>query len=475
MNSITLNISKNSRRVAKLNTLSPIVNGIGLIFVFIISIITGYASFLVFWLLLFIGTYLAMAKKSADSMLSFNLFSYTFVFYTLYMGVTTLVLVNNPNTDFFYAFDSTKFWARSEGVFTLDEIWHRYSRDAVGFESVGGYRFFYFITLVLSFLSSLIDSNNLFVQKLAIVFVGALGTSYLFLIMKNYVDKYYAYLAILIFGIFSHVSTYSVEFLRDTYIYFFYVLGFYLITVKGSYRSTLWKLFLIAVIVLFIRPEHGAFFLLFIAAHIYLTRNTNKVVFLLSMLMTPLVLYLSTFLINMSVETYSTYEGVRQRVGVESDSLAARFANFPFGIKHIILAFLSQTVGIPFWRYLYYDGTDIASVAYRSHNGWRFMEAISGTVWMFVWGYILFAARHLKSYMKYLPKELIALFAVSVLLLLAGTADINVRRIFCVYPIIYVMAVVIRDNLPKNKRRIIIRNSLFFVVGLYIFYMLIKG
>lgn len=475
MNSLYPNILKHKEKLTRVRSFIPVVLIGGIIFVLGLSFTTGYLSFLILWLLCFGGALLYFSRFSEHSRYLFELFSFAFIFYTLYMGITTYLLVDDPTTDFFYAHDSTKFWIRSEGIASLSELWATFNQNAVGLESVGGFRVFYFMTLVVSYLSSLIDENNIYVQKLAVVFIGALASPYIFMILKKYTDPYYAYLTTLVFIVFSHASTFSVEFLRDSYTYFFYVLGFYLVTVERQSNGILFKLLLISLLVFFIRPEHGVFFLFFVAAFVYLNKRTNKLAFAFAILMMPALLYLSSYLVSMSLETYSTYDDVRQRVGESTDSLAARFANYPFGVKHLILAFLSQTTGVPFWRYLFYDGSDIASVAYKSHNGWRFMEAISGTLWIFVWGYIIYAVRRYRVYLKQLPREITVLCLVAFLLLLAGTADINVRRIFCVYPILYTVAVLIRYRLPKNARRLVIQNSFLVIVGLYVIYFMLKG
>lgn len=466
---------KYQRKTRKIRSLYPFVPILGLAFVIGLSLLTGYFSFFFFWIILFSGAFWHLSTFRLHFKYLFELFAFAFVFFTIYMGVTTYSLIEDPNFDFFYANDSTKFWERSKDIYSFEEIKRRIRENITGLDGIGRYPVFYIITLIVSYFSSFIDSTNLYVQKLPIVFVGALSAPYIFIILRKYTDVYYAYIATLIFIIFSHVSTYSVEFLRDNYTYFFYVLGFYLVTIKPRDKGTMFKLILLLLFTFFTRPEHGAFFTFFILAYIYINKKSNKMLYLLGILSIPLILYLSASLISMSLDTYATYEDVRERVGEGTDSLATKFAGFPFGIKHFILAFLSQTVGVPFWRFLFYDGVDIASNAYKSHNLWRFMEAISGTLWMLVWGYILFAFKKYKIFLKILPKEIIVLSVIAFLLLLAATADINVRRIFCVYPILYTLAVMVRYQLPKNKRVKIIKNSLMVIGLLYLMYFLLKG
>ena len=462
------------RTLSFIRTAFPFVSILGAVYVLALTYLTGFLSISIFWFGLYFSVYFGVAR-SKESKFLFELFAFPFIFYTIYMSVTTYVLVDNPETDFFYAIDSTKFWVRSQEGTSITNIWNAFKEKAVGLESVGGFRFFYLITLVTSFLSGLIDQNNIYVQKLIIVFVGSIASPFIYLVLRKYTNSCYAYLSTLLFVIFSHASTFSVEFLRDIYVYFFYVIGAYLVAIKGGEKVTLFKLLVIALLVFFTRPEHGVFFLMFVGAYVYLNRRSNRLLFAFLLILTPAILYLSSFLISMSLETYSNYDEIRQRVGDSTDSLAARFARFPFGIKHIILAFLSQTVGIPFWRYLSYEGNDLTSVAARSHNGWRFMEAISGTWWIFVWGYVVYAFKKGNFLKKHVPNEILVLLVVAIGLLLAATADVNVRRIFCVYPLIFFVAAIVRYNSNPSNRSSVIRGSFFFIIFMYLVYFVLKG
>src|SRR5690606_2402829 len=130
--------SEVSASTLKVRILFPIVVIVGVVFVLMLSLVTGFLSFTVFWLVGLAGAFL-LCSRFSNSKYLFELFCFAYVFYTIYMGITTYVLIDNPERDFFFAFDSTKFWARSQNVDSLSDLWTKFDENAVGFESIGGY------------------------------------------------------------------------------------------------------------------------------------------------------------------------------------------------------------------------------------------------------------------------------------------------------------------------------------------------
>ncbi|MCH5598728.1 hypothetical protein [Niabella ginsengisoli] len=153
------------------------------------------------------------------------------------------------------------------------------------------------------------------------------------------------------------------------------------------------------------------------------------------------VIFFTSSLLNSLVETTETYEGLRNKSSAESTARA--FARLPVGIKQVALAVNSQIApAVPIWRNWSGDISKINNYGGFNLRGyytpWRFMEGVGAIFNIFMWSFIIagFRRKNIRSRI-FQHKEVIYLFFVALLLLLLATSDINVRRIFCVYPILF--------------------------------------
>lgn len=424
------------------------------------------------WIIFFLlGCYLTN-KLSADKE-SLRLFGFSYSIYTLYMVLTNYILVQDPYVDFFYAIDSTKFWRNSAHVDSFNSLITQFRDNASGYGSTREYRLFNFICLVVAYLSSFLGENHVLIQKYQCVFLGALSMPLIYLVLLKYTNnKEYSLKATKLFALFSFVSTFAVVYSRDIHIYYFYTLAFYLVVCRLEKPSTMWYLLVLIPTTFFFRFEHGIFISLFAFVFIFASPNKYFKYYLPIVVLIPIFLALGSRFFFFALESYDSYSQRRIDAAGDTDSLAVVFSNFPFGIKQLLLAFIGQTTPLPFWRFFGFGVTDSNSVAAQSHHILRFMEGISGFLWPFVWGVILYGVT--KGASVKIPKELKVLFAVAILLLLVTTADIHVRRIFAVYPITFAVASLLYYNFSKSERFQAISQSLVFMILLYSVYFLIK-
>jgi hypothetical protein len=431
-------------------------------------------SILFIWALFgYIGIKLSRRLDKTERVKLVELFIFSFCFYTVYMLITNYILVKNPTSDFFYAIDSTKFWKNAKAADNIDDIFNQFKRSATGWGGSQEYRLFNFMCLVLAYIASFIGENHIVIQKLQGVFLGALSIPYIFLILKKFTDSNYSYKCTLFFSVFSLVSTFAVVFSRDITVYFIYTLATYLFIFREKEIRNLIFLIILVPITYFIRFEHGIFLCSYVAAYLYMIRERNKKVIIPIIFLIPVAIYLAVPFASVVLSTYSNYSDKTQEAAGETDSLAAAFGKLPFGIKQIFLGFLSQTAPIPFWRNLVYSGTDVSSVPARSHTYLRFMESLSGTAWIYVWGIIIINTT--KSIFWSISKELKLLLAISIVLILATTADIQVRRVFCVYPSIFIFSMVVFYQRTLSRRKVSLIRITSFIIILYSVYIVLKS
>ncbi|WP_343539391.1 hypothetical protein [Sphingobacterium thalpophilum] len=401
------------------------------------------------------------------------LFTSTYSLYTIYLIVTNYVLVRDPNFDFFYAIDSIKFWRNSEYVSSVTDLIDKYQSNISKYGGTYEYRLFNLLCLVIAYLSSFFGENSVLIQKFQCVFFGALSMPLIYGIILHYTKSIkYSFNATLIFAIFSFVSTFSIVFSRDIHVYFLYTLATYLVIYGIGRPRTLVYLLLLVPITFFIRFEHGIFIAVFAWAFMYLSPKRYLKYYMPFLVSIPILIVIGSRFLFFALDTYDSYSQSRMDAAGETDSLAVMFSNFPIGIKQLLLAFISQTAPLPFWRNLGFGEIDSKSVAAQTHHILRFMEGISGTVWIGVWGIIFYGA--FKKYAYLITKEMRVLFLISLMLILATTADIHVRRVFAVYPIIFAVASIFYFSFSKEQRTAAISRSVLFIIILYTVYFLIK-
>ncbi|WP_348823531.1 hypothetical protein [Flavobacterium aestuarii] len=358
---------------------------------------------------------------------------------------------------------------------SLEDVWDKFNTVET---AVLRYKLFNFISIFAAYLSQLTDENNILVQKLQSVFLGAFSMPYIYLMLKKYINKEKAYTYTLFFAVFSFVCIYSVVFNRDPHVYFLYTLGSYLIVYHKEKKYVLLKLFFIMILLIGFRIEHALFFITFLVTHIFIVTKKNRTFIIIGGTAVVLVFsVLFPLLIAKYDENTEAYQNQTERVERKEVSFGAAFANLPPGIKQTLMMINGQIApAVPFWRGWFIEGSNLVKVKHTQegyYTPWRFMESIAAIVWIYIWGFLIYGF-YRKLY-KIVKVELLILFGIAILLLLLSSSSINTRRIYCVFPVMFVVAMIFYEKIDSAIRKKIVNWITLFFITIYSAYFAIKG
>lgn len=425
-----------------------------------VTMFYGYLSILIWGLLWYALGHSIISVSNIKQFGARQLFDCFFLIYLLYSFVTDISYVTNPFADFFYAKDSLHFFAHADNLGrqrSLEEIIAISLNDFICADWKG----FSIIIGIVSYISNVIDNNNIFVQKLIIVFFSSLIVPFLFSILSLFSKHAFKYA--LIYGLFSYSLFYSAVLLRDVIVGFLYVAIFLAFFKQKSLRVFFVLLFLSLICFLF-RPEHGYFSLVFVCVYAFLlmTDSNKKGIALPILAVTMILLFISGGVIFSAVEKLRSTATVTEEYSLEgasSSSLGVALLGLPWGVKHIAAGLFSQVLPFPFYAGL--------------EKGFAFITlSIASLFWYFNWVFILLS-RPFQTF-KHLDRNLKYLMLVSLVLILLASTNADTRRIMCVYPVVYVVSVIGFEKLSRlNRVRVFIFGVLVYLVLLLI-YLIIK-
>lgn|GEM_PF-2089406 len=437
----------------------------------------GWYSYIILWFVFLFGSivfFKQFYKKETNYIIPLFLGIYSI--YTLYMNITNVLYVKNPSTDFFMMVDSMKFWKYTDyPLYSFSDIFKYFFADL---NYTSRYALFSLINLFFSFFSQLIDENNILVQKLQSVWIGAFSIPFIYLTFREYFNQKKSFNYSLFFGVFSFVCIYSIVFNRDPHVYLMYVLGTYLVVTHKRNKNLYIKLGVLLILTAGFRLEHGLFFLMFIVGYVYIQskRDKNKIVLLIMMIPIAL-LAMGPFLFSKYQDNTEMYQEQIDRVDRSEASAGAFFSKLPPGAKQIFMGINSQVApAVPFWRTFSakYNGAGALKHPQAGYfNGWRIMEGVAAVVWLYVIGFIIAGVYHKKF--KFVPIELRVILFIGVLLILAASSSINVRRIYCVYPALFITSMYFYNLLSKRQRKQVLNFTTVGLIVIYGLYVSIKG
>lgn len=298
---------------------------------------------------------------------------------------------------------------------------------------------------ILAYLAEhFLDGNNLLLQIEGSVLFGVLTSIMLYKIFLIYFSARKSLKYTLLFSLCSIMFYYSFKYLRDIHITFFYVLSLYVVLRKISVRGIIILLCNI-IIVWQLRLEHGVFLIVFLTYYIFNAIKKNVLVTVLFFVIVA-VIFLIYFIdvYDSIMNSMANYE-VRSNLGdgLKENSFGAFIYKFPSPIKEILLVINSQIQPFPSWHLLA-DCTNIYSVLVS------LVEIVRGIFWfvivssIFIW---LFAYKKLKK----VPLNFKYLMLIVLVFLFANTSNMTERRLICVYPMIFLLYVWLKEKVIQYK------------------------
>lgn len=364
--------------------------------------------------------------------------------------------------------DEYKFWILTETLkesTSITQLIRDCFIDRIHIENEG----YIFYIGVLAYVSEVFfDGNHLFVQYLGSVFFGALLSIVIYKILLLYFDSKKCVNYTLLYSLLSIVFPFGLALLRDVHIAFFYAVSIYVVLQRFSLRG-LFILVLNVLILWQLRFEHGLFAVVFIAYYLYerVKRNILLVILLaISVLLIFVVYFLDTLLSAQAGMNYYV-EYTNDAVMSKNDSLGSIVYLFPSPLKEIIIVFLSQIQPFPSWAALN-----------NTPNAYATIIASHDVVRTFFW-YIVFYSMVLwipfKKVYKYVPTEFKYLLFITFVFFFLNSSNISPRRIMCLFPIIFLIYVWIKEYCISYSKYFRTNILLAFTyLSLIIVYLVVK-
>ena len=329
----------------------------------------------------------------------------------------------------------------------------------------------YFVFGLIGFMANTyFDGNNVFLQSLHISFLAMLLNLFLYKTLICYTYRTQALRYTLLFAFFSPLFFYSPWILRDVHIAFLYAVGIYLMHTRFSINRLL--LFIPLIIITFeFRLEMGLFYIVMPLHYIYFRGKQHKHYKLLftSLIFIGIgVLGLAlNFLLNSlssaldSFASYSNY--TEENLG---DGLGAMLYELPIGLKQIAITLFSQITPFPAWG-KFLDATTIYEFVIA------FSEFCGAIFWSYLFLFMCFSFTN-KKVRKNLSKENIAILLIAFVFIIGNSSEMNTRRILCIYPLIYIVYINIRQWLPSKKQISYSNSSIALYSALSVIYFFVK-
>ena len=366
--------------------------------------------------------------------------------------------------------DEYKFWMLSEKYahfpsikqVCIDSFTTYYTlRDTRGYVC--------FIGIIANLAERYFDGNNILLQLMGSVLFGAFISVILYRIFLLYFNSQKSFKYALLYSLCSAVAYYSFKYYRDIHIAFFYILSIYVVLNKMSIKGIVILLCNI-IIVWQLRREHGVFLIVFLTYYIFNSIKKNPLVTILFFVILAIVFFV--YFANVFDSIKESMEGYEVRSyladGLKENSFGAVIYRFPSPVKEVFLVINSQIQPFPSWHLLE-DSKNIYSAIVS------LIEIVRGVFWfvivcsIFVW---LFAYKAMKK----VPLNFKYLMFIVLVFLFANTSNMTERRLICVYPIIFLLYVWLKEKVIHYKAYFTTKkNVVYLYISLCLIYVVAKA
>lgn len=321
-----------------------------------------------------------------------------------------------------------------------------------------------FVRYCILFSNNYLDGASVIYLTLINVFWGVLACAAVYRILTMIMPPTKAYRYTLIFALLSPFHIYSTLFVRDIIIAFFYAHAIEIILKTFKLRNLI-LLFLMAFIVWGIRLYSGLFLFSLILYYVFVSFAKTRILryFAISL---SLIMFVAIVPNIKSSAVYASSSDQLERSKAFSDEhssesgLSRSLEKLPTGAKEISMCLFTQMM--PFPCYIAIPRAETISQLYVS-----IFFGIFGIFWYMVFYGLLFMIFIYSGYKALSFNEYLLLSVIAIFLVL-NLAHVDVRRIMCIYPLIYYLYFKIQIIIKKRKKhKMMVMNKALLV--LYIF------
>ena len=312
-------------------------------------------------------------------------------------------------------------------------------------------------------LSSYIDGELYVTIQNSLILVASLTSViiYKIFVLHNIKNAYRWTLLYSFLSIHFYLSTFIV---RDMPIAFFLILIIYLSFKKNSTNKIVLML-LCALLIGSIRVASGIFALSFIFITLIFKNERNNSITTFIMFIIFLLGVFQAFnysgnvqeIFDRKIEAYNMKESASE----SGQSVVAKFNILPLGIRHLSKALYNQLMPIPSWRHMMYSST-----LPESYNIMNFPTMIATWFRYCMLGFIISGINNKFVRNRIFSNRMLFYnFITGILFLAIQSNSMGHRRMFGVYPIFFLISLLINELYDEKRRKQVMLNStLFFLV-----------
>lgn len=388
-----------------------------------------------------------------------------FIIYTAAAYVSSL---SYDLTRSFIVSDTTKYLGYFLHNTQIDSHWHNLYRCYFQFEDTNGlYEFLLYAISATT--NKYFDGATVYNLTLLQTSFGISAGLALFKILQRYQRLNNSIWYTIIFSFCSSALFFSCVIIRDIIVVAAYTWGFYYY-LKPYKLKNVFILICLTLLAWGIRIYSGLFMLSFVFAYIYINIQNNKWKYVITPIFILLCIIVGIFLLTnnyfeKTMAEIELYSDLSLQSSIEQRGLYNYFFKLPRGLREIGIFLFTQVspfpITIPF----------IGAMTY-SHYFLSTIFSISG-LW-FIISYSLIILLTYKKGWHYLERKDHIILLLALLFLLANTAELNVRRMLPVYPILFYYYIFLKRKMKWVNQQQLRINLIILYSTLNCLYILIK-
>lgn len=426
--------------------------------------------FLLIFQLIGIGLVYLLTKSSKN--IRRDLFLLFFIGFTIYMVFAFSAFLSYEEANGFYRGpDQQDFYMIGNSLGhsnSIQEIFRKCFIERIHLAPEGAYFTFGSLAFIAN---NYFDGNSVLFQIINVSFLALLINLFIYKILLFYVDRKSALKYTLYYLLFAYILARSPWIVRDIHITLLFVIAIYLVHLRFSLKILI-LLFILQIITIEFRFEHGLAFTFFPIVFLYLKGGGYKYRKIYYTLLTFILIVIFTYTLNYII---NTFESIRLTVEYYTNRTTERIEdaegfgtilyNLPIGLEQLSLVFFSQISPFPPWYGLMQASETFIQIIHG---------VVKGIAPIF-WGYVVYVViTNIKYYYKKLSRLTIWLIIFMIIFLFVNTIEIDVRRIMCVYPIMYIPFTYIHSQKTRNKKIKTIVQYMAIYLGLLFLYSMLK-